>query len=144
MAQRIEATWQSNMAFSSNIDGHIVVTDAPKSIGGANSGPSPKKLMMASLAGCSGIDVAMILSKMRVEIDDLTIEVSGELSDGEPSVYTKMHLRYVFAGKNLPFEKLQRAVQLSQEKYCGVSIMYAKIMDISWEVVCKEELADSL
>ncbi|PIE73505.1 MAG: osmotically inducible protein C [Deltaproteobacteria bacterium] len=138
MTQRITATWQSNMAFSSDIDGHTVITDAPESIGGTNSGPSPKKLMMASLAGCSGIDVAMILGKMRVEVDDFSIEVSGELSDGEPSVYTRMHLRYVFAGKNLPFEKLQRAVQLSQEKYCGVSIMYARIMDISWEIVLKE------
>ncbi len=138
MTQRITATWQSNMAFSSDIDGHTVVTDAPESIGGANSGPSPKKLMMVSLAGCSGIDVAMILGKMRVEVDDFSIEVSGELSDGEPSVYTKMHLHYIFTGKELPYKKLQRAVQLSQKKYCGVSIMYSKIMEISWEMTIKE------
>ncbi len=138
MKQQIKATWQSNMAFSSNIDGHTVVTDAPESIGGANSGPSPKKLMMASLAGCSGIDVTMILGKMRVEVEDFTIEVAGELSNEEPSLYTKMHLRYIFKGKNLPFEKLKRAVELSQEKYCGVSIMYAKIMDISWEIIVEE------
>ncbi len=138
MTQRIETTWQSNMAFSSDIDGHKIITDAPESIGGTNSGPSPKKLMMASLAGCSGIDVAMILGKMRVAVEDFSIKVTGELGDTEPALYTKMHLRYVFTGKNLPYEKLRRAVQLSQEKYCGVSIMYAKIMDISWEIVIKE------
>ena len=71
---------------------------------------------------------------MRIEVTDIVIEVTGQLSDETPSVYTAMHLVYIFSGKGLKQEKLEHVVELSQEKYCGVSFMYRKIMTISWEV----------
>lgn len=138
MNTSIQTSWKANLAFDSAIDDHHVITDAPVSVGGDGSGASPKKLMMASLAGCTGIDVIAILKKMRVAIDDLDITVQAELTDEEPSLYSAMHIIYDFKGQNLPYEKLKRAVELSQEKYCGVSMMYGKVMDISWEIKVEE------
>ena len=135
MKHTIEASWQGNMAFRSVVGEHTVVTDAPASMGGDDSGASPKKLMLVALAGCTGIDVAMILRKMRVQYEGLTITVEAELTDGEPALYTSMHLIYRFTGQGLVYDKLKKAVELSQEKYCGVSMMYQKMMKISWEIV---------
>lgn len=134
MENSIQTKWKTNLAFDSEVGGHHVITDAPVSVGGDDSGASPKKLMMVSLAGCTGIDVVAILKKMRVEIEDLRITVEAELTDEEPSLYSAMHIIYDFKGDKLPHEKLKRAVELSQDKYCGVSMMYKKIMDITWEI----------
>ena len=130
----ISAQWHKGRAFVSRVGSHEVCTDAPVPFGGLDSGANPKALMMVSLAGCTGVDVAMILEKMRIEVADIVIEVTGQLSDETPSVYTAMHLVYIFSGKGLKQEKLEHVVELSQEKYCGVSFMYRKIMTISWEV----------
>ena len=138
MKTSIETRWKSNMAFDSQVGDHSVITDAPASVGGDDTAASPKKLMMVSLAGCTGVDVVSILQKMRVEVDDLTIRVDAELTDEEPSLYTAMHITYIFKGNNLPEDKLERAISLSQDKYCGVSMMYKKIMEITWEMVVEE------
>lgn len=122
------------MAFSSQLEGHEVLTDASEVHGGDNSAPSPKPLMAVALAGCTGIDVVSILKKMRVEVEDCTIDIESEQTEEIPSVYKSMHIIYNFKGKNLDFDKLKRAVELSQDKYCGVSAMYKKIMDITWEI----------
>lgn len=138
MKTSIETHWKENMTFDSLVGGHSVITDAPESVGGNDSGASPKKLMMASLAGCTGIDVVMILKKMRIEIEDLKITIDAELTDEEPSLYSSMHITYLFKGDGLVMDKLKKAVQLSQEKYCGVSMMYRKIMDITWKIKIEE------
>ncbi len=134
MKTSIQTHWQQNMAFDSTVGSHSVPTDAPAEAGGDDSAASPKKLMMVALAGCTGVDVVEILKKMRVEIDDLLITVEAELTDDVPSVYSSMHIIYTFKGKELAMDKLTRAVELSQDKYCGVSMMYKRIMDISWEI----------
>ncbi|WP_163337394.1 OsmC family protein [Desulfopila sp. IMCC35008] len=138
MKASIETSWKQNLAFDSMVGEHSVITDAPSEFGGDDSGASPKKLMMASLAGCTGIDVVSILKKMRVDIDDLRIRVDAELTDEEPSLYSSMHLTYMFKGDNLDMAKLEKAVRLSEEKYCGVSMMYKKMMDITWEIKIQE------
>ncbi|MBW1636297.1 MAG: OsmC family protein [Deltaproteobacteria bacterium] len=130
----IRTSWKENMAFVSRTGDHTIITDASVEAGGDNTGASPKSLMMTSLAGCTGIDVVLILKKMREEIDDLIITVDAELTEEVPSVYSSMHITYEFKGKGLNVDKLQRAIKLSQEKYCGVSIMYKQIMEITWEV----------
>jgi len=134
MINSIQVSWKGNMAFESMIDGHGIITDIPVDAGGKDSGASPKKLMMASLAGCTGVDVALILKKMRIDIDDLTITVDATQTEEIPSVYKSMHITYDFSGPDLNREKLQRAVELSHEKYCGVSMMYKRIMEITWEI----------
>ncbi|WP_136798643.1 MULTISPECIES: OsmC family protein [Desulfosediminicola] len=134
MKTTIQTHWKENMAFDSKVGPHSVITDAPVEAGGGDTAASPKKLMMVSLAGCTGVDVVEILKKMRVDFEDLVITVEAELTDEVPSVYSAMHIIYEFKGQNLPEDKLKRAVELSQEKYCGVSMMYKKIMDITWEI----------
>jgi putative redox protein len=134
MKNSITAKWKGNLAFSSNIGGHEVLTDASEKYGGNDSAPSPKPLMAVALAGCTGIDVATILKKMKVEVEDISIEVECKQTDEVPSTYTSMHVIYTFTGKDLDLKKLTRAVELSQDKYCGVAFMYKKIMDLSWEI----------
>ena len=134
MKTSIQTHWKGNLQFNLQIDGHSIITDASITDGGDNNGPSPKKLMLGALSGCTGVDVAMILKKMRVDYDDLVITVDAEQTDETPSQYTAMHMTYEFSGKDLDPNKLRKAVQLSQDKYCGVSMMYKKIMDITWEI----------
>lgn len=139
MKSSITARWQGNLAFSSQVGGHEVMTDASAAHGGDDRGPSPKMLMMTALAGCTGVDVVAILKKMRVELDDFSMAIDSELTDDVPAVYKSMHIVYEFTGKNLDPDKLRRAVELSQDKYCGVSAMYRKVMDITWEIRVKRE-----
>jgi putative redox protein len=134
MKTSIQTSWKKNMTFESKVGSHSVMTDAPVEAGGDDSAASPKKLMMVALAGCTGVDVVEILKKMRVQLDDLLITVEAELTEDVPSLYSSMHIIYQFTGRDLDMQKLQRAIELSQEKYCGVSMMYKKIMDISWEI----------
>lgn len=134
MKTSIQTHWKGNMAFDSKVGSHSVITDAPTEAGGDDSAASPKKLMMVALAGCTGVDVVEILKKMRVAFEDLMITIEAELTDEVPSVYSAMHIIYEFKGENLPEDKLKRAIELSQEKYCGVSMMYKKIMEITWEI----------
>jgi putative redox protein len=136
MAQtRIEAGLTGNMAFKMELDGHSFVTDADLETGGNDLGPRPKKLLLAGLIGCTGIDVASMLKKMKVELDDIRLEVEAESSEEHPRVYTKIHLTYYFKGRNLPEDKLKRAVALSQEKYCGASAMLKKAAPLTYNIV---------
>lgn len=134
MKTAIQTTWKGNLTFESMVGDHAVMTDAPVAVGGQDAGASPKQLMLVSLAGCTGIDVAMILEKMRVKYDDLIITVEADATEDIPSVYTAMHITYAFKGNGLDEKKLSKAVQLSHDKYCGVSKMYASFLKISWEI----------
>jgi len=139
MKQSIETAWKGNMKFEAVLDGHTIVVDAPAEAGGEDLGPRPKKLMMLALAGCTGMDVVSLLNKMRVEFDDFNITVDANVTDEHPKHYDAMHITYRFKGKNLPMEKLQKVVEMSQEKYCGVSAAYKKGMNVTWEIVVTPE-----
>jgi putative redox protein len=139
MKTTISCLWQGNLAFVSTVGDHQVRTDAGLAVGGENSGASPKMLMMVALAGCSGVDVAAILRKMQVPVSTLAIVIEGELTDDIPAVFSAMHIVYRFTGSNLAPAKLRRAIELSMDKYCGVSAMYRKIMDITWEIEIVDE-----
>jgi putative redox protein len=90
--------------------------------------------MLTALAGCTAMDVISILKKMRVEVEDFKVSVEGELTDEYPKHFTHMHVVYAFKGQNLPMEKLQKAVNLSEERYCGVSASYRKAMKLTSEI----------
>ena len=122
------------MKFDALVSGHHVIMDALPEVGGENSGPRPKELLLASLAGCTGMDVVSILKKMKVELESFNIEVEADLTEEHPKQYSKMHITYMFKGENLEMEKLKKAVDLSQEKYCGVSAMYRKAMELTYEI----------
>ena len=137
MKHKVSTSWKGEMVFESDISGHRLTMDAPAEAGGKETGPRPKPLMMASLAGCTGMDVISILKKMRVKVDDFVIHIEGDLTDDIPKHYKKMHVVYEFTGKNLPMDKLKKAVEMSKEKYCGVSYTYKQAMEISYEIRVK-------
>jgi len=127
--------WDSGRAFQVEQDGHRFMLDASPDAGGRDLGPRPKALLLSGLGACTGIDVVGILEKMRVPLEGLEVQVSAELRDEHPKIYTGIHVRYVFRGKDLPLEKLRRAVQLSEETYCGVSAMLRPAVPITSEIV---------
>ena len=127
-------TWKSDMAFDAEFDGHHVGMDASAELGGKDSGFRPKSLLLAALSGCTGIDVVSLLKKMRVEYRAFRIRAEAETSDEIPKVFKSLHLVYEFEGADLPLDKLQRAVSLSQERYCSVSLMLRKAVPITYEI----------
>ena len=122
------------MAFRAQVDGFDLMLDATPEHGGTGKGPRPKPLMMVALAGCTGMDVVSILKKMRVELAGFNIRVEGDLTEEHPKQFQSMHIIYEFKGKDLDPDKLKRAVELSQDRYCGVSASYRKVMDLSYEI----------
>ncbi|WP_430814291.1 OsmC family protein [Carboxylicivirga sp. RSCT41] len=126
--------WAGNMSWETELFGHKLTLDAGKENGGDDKGPRPKILMLTALAGCTGMDIVSILKKMRVEVEDIQIIVEGDLTEEHPKYYEKMHVIYQFKGKDLPMDKLEKAVNLSEEKYCGVSALYKKAIPVTTEI----------
>ncbi|MCX6287628.1 MAG: OsmC family protein [Bacteroidetes bacterium] len=132
--QKVSVEWISDMAFKGTANGHEIILDADVHVGGKNLGPRPKPLMLLAVGGCTGMDVIPILKKMQVIPEYFNMQVEGEVAETHPMHYTKMHIVYEFRGKNLPMEKLQKAISLSQDKYCGVSATLKKALPITWEI----------
>jgi putative redox protein len=126
------------MSFNAKVNGHDIILDSAREFGGNNAGPRPKSLMLVALAGCTGMDVVSILNKMRIKFDDLKIEVEGNITEDHPKHFDHMHIKYIFRGKDIPVEKVNSAISLSQEKYCGVSFNYRMAMKITSELIIEE------
>ncbi len=121
----VTTEWQKDMVFESdNPSGKKLFIDSNEEFGGTNSGLRPKALMLSSLAGCSGLDVVSLLKKMKVDVDDFKIVTTGELTDEHPKYYHKVKVDYHFYGKDMNEKKINKAVNLSIEKYCGVFEMF--------------------
>lgn len=127
--------WTNGMAFEGHQDGHVIGLDAALEFGGQGKGSKPKTLLLTALNGCTAMDVVSMLGKMQVKLDGFEVHSSAELTEDHPKVFKSIHIRYVFRGKDLPVDKLQRAVSLSQDKYCGVSAMLAKACPLTHEIV---------
>ena len=138
MKHNVNTSWVGKMKFDSEVSGHHIILDAAEEVGGENAGPRPKELMLSALEGCTGMDVVSILKKMKVELDAFDIKIEADLTEEHPKVYSKMHIIYQFKGKDLDMEKLQKAIRLSQENYCGVSAMYRKAMEVSYEIIVND------
>ena len=138
MSEMVTTSWAGAMTFESEIGEHKIILDASTEFGGTNKGPRPKTLLLSALAGCTGMDVIAILNKMRIKPDGFRIEASGIASEVHPKIFTKIHLKYIFQGTNLPFEKLENAVNLSRERYCAVNAMLGKAADITAEIVVED------
>jgi putative redox protein len=130
----VKTTWESGMAFDSVVGGHHITIDSSEEFGGKNRGPTPKPLLLTSLSGCTAMDVVSLLHKMRVEFDGFSIAVEAEASSEHPKVYTRIHLIYELTGSNIPSDKVKKAVDLSQERYCGVSAMLRKASELTYEI----------
>lgn len=109
---------------------HWITMDGPENFGGSNAGIRPKELILISLAGCTGSDVASILQKKKVKLDGFEMNITADVAEEHPQVFTKINLEYVFYGKNLPVNEIERAIELSQTKYCSVTAMLQKAMPV--------------
>ena len=128
------------MAFSAIADsGHTVIMDASPEVGGENRGARPMELILMGLGGCASIDVVMILEKAREEITDCKVVIDAERADTDPKVYTRINVHFIVSGKNLNRNRVARAIELSSEKYCSVSIMLGKtaVIEHDFEIVEK-------
>ena len=138
MKQRIDLDFLEGMAFETELNGHKLYLDANEEVGGKNTGPRPKALMMVALAGCTGMDVVSMLRKMRVEFEHFSIGVEADSASEHPKKYTGMKVIYSFKGKDLPKDKIQKAVDLSRERYCGVSANYKDSFPVTHEIVIED------
>lgn len=111
--------------------GHSVVMDGHPDHGGRNLGIRPMEMLLIGLGGCSAFDVVLILKRGRHPVEDCVVEIESERAESEPKVFTRIHLHFVVSGKNLPEKQVERAIQLSAEKYCSATIMLAKTADIT-------------
>lgn len=134
MKKNISISWKKNMAFEADIDGHKLMMDAKESVGGQNLGPTPKPLLLASLGGCTGMDVISLARKMRQEVESFEIDLESEILDDFPQNYLSIKLIYKFKGKDLDPKKIQKAVDLSQNRYCGVSATLRETVKLSYEI----------
>ena len=130
----VTTKWLSNMAFEIEVSGHKLIIDAEPHVGGEDRGPRPKPFMLASLGGCTAMDVISILKKMRIEVEKFNVTVEGDLTDEHPKHFYKIHTIFEFTGKNLPMDKLKKAIELSEERYCGVSAVYKKVIEMTSEI----------
>jgi putative redox protein len=132
--ESINVQWQEGMSFEAEVDGFKVAIDADPEFGGKSKGPKPKILMMVALAGCTGMDIVSLLNKMRVNYERLNIIVEGDLTEEHPKHFTKMKVIYELKGENIDIKKVQKAIDLSKEEYCGVSYSYKSVMDLEYEI----------
>ncbi len=134
MDTSINVKWNGKMAFETSLQGHRLLMDAGAENGGNDLGPRPKSLILSSLAGCTGMDVVSLLAKMRVEVAGFELIVEADLEKDHPKYYNRIHVIYQFEGENLPYEKLQKAVDMSFEKYCGVIGLLKKAIPVTSEI----------
>jgi putative redox protein len=135
----VTTVWKENMLFeSNNPSGFTVAIDAPED-GNQGKGLRPKAMMLSSLAGCSGLDVVSLLKKMRAEVADFKMIAHGELTDEHPRYYHKVVVEYHFYGSDLQRDKIDKAVNLSVERYCGVMEMFRQFADVTTEVYLHEQ-----
>ncbi len=133
--------WVDNATFiAESGSGHAVVMDGPPESGGRNLGPRPMEMMLLGMGGCTTFDVVHILKKSREAVTDCVAELSAERAEGEPKVFTQIHVHFIVKGHGLKEAKVRKAVELSAEKYCSASIMLGQAgVEISHDFEIVEE-----
>jgi len=136
--KKIVLNWKGKLRFEAkNEKGLSVNFDAPAKYGGDDSAPTPMETVLASLAGCTSFDVVTILKKKRQNISGYSVETEAERTNEPPEVFTKIHIKYIVKGKNISKDAVERAIQLSNDKYCSVGAMLKKTAEIttSYEII---------
>ncbi|MDH5388077.1 MAG: OsmC family protein [Gammaproteobacteria bacterium] len=132
--------WLDNMSFvGESGSGHSVVMDGPPDDGGRNMGVRPMEMVLLGMGGCTAFDVVHILKRARQDIMDCHVELEAERATDIPKVFTKIHAHYVIKGKGLDARKVERAITMTAEKYCSVSIMLASCVEITHDFEIIEE-----
>jgi putative redox protein len=119
--------WVQDMTFvGESGSGHSVVMDGAPDAGGRNLGVRPMEMLLLGLGGCSAFDVVLILKRGREKVTDCVVEMDAERAATDPKVFTHVRMRYIVSGRGLDAKKVERAVQLSADKYCSASVMFSK------------------
>ena len=136
MSDGIEAhvEYVSNMRFVGAADSaHSVVMDT-SAAGGEGTASRPMELLLVALGGCTGMDVVSILRKMRVKYDSFRLDIKGQPNSEHPKIFKEVELVYRFSGRDLPQERIEHAVELSQEKYCPISATLRPTAEVRYRV----------
>jgi len=129
------ARWVGGLKFEATFStGHAIAMDTSVEQGGANEGPRPVEMLLAGLAGCTGMDVLAILCKKRQDVKSFQVRVLGERRDEHPKMFTKIHVIYEVTGSGIDVEGVKQAVLLSEGKYCSVAAMLRPAAPITSEV----------
>ena len=132
--------WLDHMSFVGEASsGHSVVMDGSPEHGGRNLGPRPMEMILLGLGGCTSFDIVSILQKSRVDVEDCIVEIEAQRADDIPAVFTKIHVHYIVKGTGLQDKHVKRAVELTSEKYCSVSMMLKNAVELSYDY----EIVDS-
>lgn len=132
--------WIENVSFiAESGSGHALVIDGAPEGGGRDLGPRPMEVVLMGTGGCTAYDVMHILRKSRAAVTDCVLEIEAERAAEDPKVFTKIHFHFVVTGKGLKPAQVERAVQLSAEKYCSASIMLGKTAAISHDFEIRED-----
>lgn len=134
MKSFVDVTWKNNMLFEAFIGDHKILLDAGIESGGENKGPRPKPFMLVALGGCTGMDIVSILKKMRVNYDYFNVRVEGDLTEEHPKHFYSINIIYEFKGNDIDLSKVDKAINLSMERYCGVSAVYKKALNLTYEI----------
>jgi putative redox protein len=136
---KVRIKWLENVAFVGESEsGHALVMDGAPEGGGRNLGPRPMETVLIGTGGCTAYDVVHILRKGRAAVTDCVVEIAAERASEDPKVFTRIHFHFVVTGKNLKREQVERAIQLTAEKYCSASAMLAKTAAITHDFEIKE------
>ncbi len=138
MKHEARIRWAGAMQFVGRAgSNHLVPMDAAPDFGGENSATRPLELLLIALGGCTGMDVVSLLRKMRVDFTGIEMNITADKSEDHPSVYTRIDVEYVITGRGVDSEKVKRAIELSQERYCSVSAMLRRScpVDFTWRIV---------
>jgi len=134
----VGVNWKGKLAFEAETEsGHRILLDAKPQVGGEDKGPRPMEVLLVSLAGCTGMDVASILAKKRVNLESLDVKVDAEQAAEFPKYFTKISVEFNVRGHDVKEEDVKRAIDLSKDKYCSVSVMLKEKAEISyrWNIV---------
>ena len=135
-----KVVWKGGMAFTGSLEnsGYLIPLDSAQAAGGKDLGFRPLQLFAIGLVGCTGMDVISILQKKRVEVTDFEVSAEIERAEEHPKVFTKIQLVYKVTGKNVDRKDVERAVELSETKYCPAQAMLDKVAEISHQIIIEE------
>jgi putative redox protein len=136
--------WKDGMAFDARLEGFTITIDADEQFGGKNRGPRPKGLTLVSLAGCTAMDVISILEKMRVapRVEKFEVATDAVIEKDYPKRILEIVIKYIFKGSDLPVDKIQHAIELSMENYCGVTATLRPTVKISYQLIINDRVIE--
>lgn len=137
--ESVSVSLSEGMHFIGDADGRLLDIDAAESEGGENLGTRPMRLLLLGLAGCTALDVISILRKQRQSVSDLRVEASGARASDHPRVYESIELLYRVRGESVSPGAVERAIELSETRYCSATAMLGAVAEITSRYEIEDE-----